>query len=75
MNKYEDEIEYLNDMKKYIIELKRIAQEDPEKAKELALKNLISAGIVDNLGNLCPPYNGNVVNESDFTRGPGIIKK
>ena len=53
--------------------LKELKKTNPELAKKIAVKDLQKAGILDQDGNLVPPYNGEKVNEDDFTRGPGEI--
>jgi len=55
--------------------LKKLAIEDPETAKKIAMEDLIRTGIIDENGNLRPPYNGDIVNENDFTRGPKLVKR
>lgn len=44
--------EILNDMDKYIGNLKRIRKENPELAKELATKSLIGSGILNPDGSI-----------------------
>jgi len=54
-------------------ELEELYKTNPEKAKKMAREHLQKIGILDEDGNLKPPYNGQKVNEDDFTRGPGEI--
>ena len=67
-----DEVDRLDT---YLKQFKALAKEQPEEAKKIAFKRLQDSGIIDETGNLKPPYNGEKVNESDFTRGPQLIKK
>ena len=60
-------------MDKYIVDLKELGRTNPELAKKKAIESLQRTGIIDEKGNLAPPYNGQKVNEDDFTRGPGEI--
>ena len=69
-NTYEEEIE---EMKKYIQNLKQLSETNPELAKKIARESLQKSGILDEKGELAPPYNGQKVNEDDFTRGPKQI--
>jgi hypothetical protein len=62
-------------MKKEIEKMNKLNKDNPEKAKEEALDFLNKIGISDKEGNLIPPYNGEKVNDEDFTMGPQIIKK
>ena len=52
-------------------EFERLMVENPEEAKRIAMEDLMRTGIIDEQGNLKPPYNGVKVNPTDFTRGPG----
>lgn len=61
-------------MDKYIVDLKELGKTNPELAKQKARESLQRTGIIDEKGNLAPPYNGQKVNEDDFTRGPGEIR-
>ena len=60
----------LEQMKKYRLYLERLSKENPELAKKIAKEDLIRTGIIDENGNLKPPYNGEKVNQDDFARGP-----
>lgn len=51
-------------------QLKNLIEKDPKRAKEESVKRLQSSGILDEKGELKAPYNGQKVNENDFTRGP-----
>lgn len=62
--------EFIELQKKYIKFLKKLAKENPEAAKDYAIKSLQTSGILDEEGNFKAPYNGEKVNDSDFTRGP-----
>lgn len=68
---YNNEVERLDT---YLKRLKALAKEHPEEAKKIAIKRLQDSGIIDETCNLKPPYNGEKINESDFTRGPQLIK-
>ena len=50
--------------------LKDLIEKDPKRANEESVKRLQSSGILDEKGGLKAPYNGQKVNENDFTRGP-----
>lgn len=64
-------IDLLNDrLKEQIQALKELKQKNPEEAKKEAKEALQRSGILDDSGNLKPPYNGERVNPTDFTRGP-----
>ena len=67
--------EAIKAMDKYIEDLKELRKTNPELAKKKAKEDLQRAGILDKDGKLAPPYNGQKVNENDFSRGPGEIKK
>ena len=60
----------LEQMKEYRIYLESLSKENPELAKKVAKEDLIRTGIIDEYGNLKPPYNGEKVNQDDFERGP-----
>ena len=62
--------EFIELQKKYIRFLKKLAKENPEAAKEYAIQSLQKSGILDENGELAAPYNGEKVNDTDFTRGP-----
>ena len=62
--------EYIEQQKKYIKFLKKLAKENPELAKEYAIESLKASGILNEEGNLKAPYNGTKLNDTDFTRGP-----
>lgn len=65
----------LESQSNYLLYLKHLADNNPEEAKRIATKSLISAGIIDESGNLTAPYNGENVGPDDFTRGPKLVKK
>ena len=69
---YEEEIKAMN---KRIENLKELCKTNPELAKKKARESLQRSGILDKDGNLAAPYNGQKVNEDDFTRGPGEMRK
>lgn len=69
-NMYEEAIKEIN---KQLEELKELRRKNPELAKKIARENLQKSGILDENGELAPPYNGQKVNDNDFTRGPGEI--
>lgn len=60
----------LKQMKEYIEKFEKLKKENPELAKKVAREQLYKAGIYDKDGKLAPPYNGQKVNENDFTLGP-----
>lgn len=66
--------EAINAMDKCIEDLKELRKTNPELAKKKAREDLQRAGILDEEGKLAPPYNGQKVNEDDFTRGSGEIR-
>lgn len=72
--KYDDK-DYIRLLKEKVESLKKLAIENPEAARKIAMKDLIRSGIIDEDGNLKPPYNGENVNEDDFSRGPKSVKK
>lgn len=59
----DEEIKYLDELRKT----------NPKEAKRVAHNWLVSMGYIDEDGNILPPYNGQKVNEDDFTMGPGEI--
>ena len=59
----------------FLLELERLKKKNPEAAKLMAKKSLMSIGIIDENGCLKAPYNGKKVNSDDFTRGPKLIKR
>lgn len=65
--------EYLKGMQDYLERLQKLAIEDPEAAKKEAHDSLVRMGYIDEEGNVLPPYNGQKVNDTDFTYGPGEI--
>lgn len=67
---YEDTIKQTD---KYIEELKQLSKTNPELARKIARESLQKSGILNKDGKLAPPYNGQKVNEDDFTRGPRKI--
>ena len=67
--------EAIKAMDKYIEDLKELRKTNPELAKKKAKEDLQRAGILDKDGKLASPYNGQKVNEDDFTRGPGEMRK
>lgn len=67
--------EAIKAMDKCIEDFKELRKTNPELAKKKARENLQRAGILDKDGKLAPPYNGQKVNEDDFTRGPGETRK
>ena len=54
-------------------ELEKLSKINPELARKKAKEDLVRIGLIDEDGNLKPPYNGQKVNENDFTMGPGEI--
>jgi len=64
----------LKAMDKCIEDLKELRKTNPELAKKKAREDLQRIGVLDKDGKLAPLYNGQKVNEDDFTRGPGEIK-
>lgn len=67
--------EAIKAMDKCIEDLKELRKTNPELAKKKAREDLQRAGILDEKGELAPPYNGQKVNENDFSRGPGEMRK
>lgn len=67
--------ETIKSMDNYIQTLKQLHKTNPELAKEKARENLQRAGILDKDGKLASPYNGEKMNEDDFTRGPQKMSK
>lgn len=67
--------ETIKSMDKYIEDLKQLYKTNPELAKKKAIEDLQRTGILDKDGKLAPPYNGRKVNENDFTRGPGAMRR
>ena len=67
-----DLIEYQQD---YLTFLNYLKAEKPQQARQEAMDSLMRTGIIDENCNLKAPYNGENVNEDDFTRGPKLIKK
>ena len=65
----------IEQMENYKIYFEKLSKENPELAKVEAKKALVRIGIIDKKGKLKPPYNGEKVNEDDFTRGPRKILK
>ena len=63
--------EAINEMNRCLEDLKELRRTNPELAKKKAREDLQRIGIIDEDGKLKPPYNGQKVNEDDFTRGPG----
>ena len=63
--------DYIKKMNEYIEKIKELRKTNPELSRKMAKDGLKRAGIIDDNGNLIPPYNGQRVNEDDFTRGPG----
>ncbi len=62
--------EAIKEMNKYIEDLKELRKTNPELAKKIAKEGLQKSGILDKNGELTPPYNGQKVHDTDFTRGP-----
>ena len=71
-NSYEAMLER---QRKTLKEFEKLVASDPDKAKAVAREALIRTGIIDENSNLKVPYNGEVVNEDDFTRGPRLSRK
>ena len=68
---YEETLEkVINEMDKCIEDLKELSKTNPKLARKKAIEQLQHAGILNSEGKLAPPYNGQKVNEDDFTRGP-----
>ncbi len=63
---YENAIKEMNE---YLNSLKDLRKTNPELARKIAREGLQKSGIIDENGNLNAPYNGQNVNEDDFTRG------
>lgn len=71
-NKYQEAIKAMD---KCIEDLRELRETNPELAKKKAREDLQRAGILDKDGKLAPPYNGQKVNQNDFSRGPRGIRK
>ena len=54
-------------------ELQELGEKDPDLARAKAIEALKRMGLIGEDGKLTPPYNGEKVNDEDFTRGPGEI--
>ena len=65
--------EAIKEMNKYIEDLKELRKTNPKLAMKIAKEGLQKSGILDENGELAPPYNGQKVHDTDFTRGPGEI--
>ena len=65
--------EAIKEMDKYIEDLKELSKPNPELAKKIAREELQKSGILGEDGKLAPPYNGQKVNDNQFTRGPRKI--
>lgn len=59
-----------NEMMEEIKGLRELYKANPELAKKKARENLQKTGVIDENGELLPPYNGQKVNDNDFTMGP-----
>lgn len=71
---YEEMIEdAIKQIDKNIQELKQLSKTNPELAKKIAKESLQKSGILDKDGKLAPPYNGQKLHDTDFTRGPKQI--
>ena len=57
-------------MKQYLSNCKKEAEINKDTAKEKAKKNLIEMGYMNEESEILPPYNGQKVNDEDFTYGP-----
>ena len=66
-----DKEELLKSLEKYLEDLKQLHKTNPELAKKKAKEALQRTGMLDKTGNFLPPYNGQKVNQEDFTMGPG----
>jgi hypothetical protein len=75
MTYYETVDERIAGMKSYLRLLNNLSKKDPQKAKEISKKSLIGTGIMDENGNILPPYNGQKITDTDFTRGPKVKKR
>ena len=61
-------------MEQYLFTLEQLSKTNLDKAREIARQSLIQTGIIDTNENLYPPYNGERVNEIDFTVRPREIQ-
>ena len=68
-------IDFCQYQKEYLTYLRYLNDNDPQQARKLSEDSLLRTGIIDENGNLKPPYDGEKVNDDDFTRGPRLIKK
>ena len=70
---------FIKEQEEYIKVLKELAKNDPEKAKELARKDLQRTGIIDEKGDLAAPYNmlsgDKTENCTSTEHGRALIKK
>ena len=65
----------LEDLKNYQSYMEMLLTKNPELAKKASKDALTQIGIIDEAGNLKPPYNGEKVNPDDFERGPKKVLK
>ena len=71
IKKLEEEIKDLRELYKTNPELaKKKAREECGNDVYIKPENLQKTGIIDESGKLLPPYNGQKVNDNDFTIGP-----
>ena len=69
-----DDDNLIDSMDRYLNELKLLNEKNPEAAKKIAKEGLIRTGIINENGELIPPYNGKNINPDDFTRGPKRVR-
>lgn len=59
------------EMKTYLNDYKQEIENNKEVARERAKNNLVEMGYIKENLEVLPPYNGEKVNDEDFTFGPG----
>ena len=75
ISKFDSSVGLSAHLEEYLEYLTYLNDNNPQQARKLAEESLLRTGIIDENGNLKPPYNGEKVNNDDFTRGPRLIKK
>ena len=60
-----------HEMKAYLKACKKEQERNEEAAREKTEKNLVEMGYMNKNMDILPPYNGERVNDEDFTFGPG----
>ena len=65
--------ELYDNFRRYINNLKKLIEKNPELVKKMSYDSLVKTGIISKDRDLRPPYNGEEVNHNDFTIGPSEI--